>query len=258
MRSEPLDVIPLWMFFLLANGVCLLALEFGYRLGRWRHHIAAEEKETPVGAMVASILGLLAIVMAFTFNLAASRFDDRRLAVLEESNAIGTAYLRTRLLPEPQRSEIAGMLREYVDVRLRIVQNSAIPEGLARTDELIEQLWTSAMIVADKNPTVITSLFVQSLNEVIDMHGKRVFFGFYSRMSISIWLLLFSLSVVGMISTGYQSGLSGTRRSPAMFFLALAFAGMLFLIVDLDRGFEGMITVSQQSLLDLQQTMKAP
>ena len=95
-----------------------LALEGGYRLGRWRHDRPAEEKETPVGAMVGSILGLLAFLLAFTFGMAATRFEARRQAVLDEANAIGTTYLRARLLPEPQRTESAKLLREYVDVRI--------------------------------------------------------------------------------------------------------------------------------------------
>jgi hypothetical protein len=101
---------PLWVFFVGAAVSALLALEIGYRLGRWRHRRAVDEKPNPVGAMVASILGLLAFMLAFTFSLAASRFDARRQIVIEEANAIGTTYLRARLLPEPERSEIARLL----------------------------------------------------------------------------------------------------------------------------------------------------
>ena len=96
MNGEPLDFIPLWLLFL---AICLFsgfAVEGGYRFGKWRHAHAAKEKETPVNAMVASILGLLAFLLAFTFSLAASRFDARRQVVLAEANAIGTTYLRTR------------------------------------------------------------------------------------------------------------------------------------------------------------------
>jgi hypothetical protein len=101
MFSEPLDVIPLWALFFLSAAFLWLAIECGYRLGQWRHARNPDEKEQPVGAMVASILGLVALVFGFTFRLAASRFDARRMAVLEEANAIGTAFLRARLLPEP-------------------------------------------------------------------------------------------------------------------------------------------------------------
>ena len=128
LSTEPLDVIPLWAFFALATTFAMLALDGGYRLGRWRHARVAEEKDAPVGAMVGAVLALLAFMLAFTFGLAASRFDARRQVALEESNAIGTTYLRTSLLPEPQRSETAKLLREYVDVRLRAVQERNVAE----------------------------------------------------------------------------------------------------------------------------------
>jgi len=103
----------------------------------------------------------------------------------------------------------------------------------------------------------LTGLFLQSLNEVIDLQSERVFVGLRSRIPISIWVALFTLSVLGMGSMGYQAGLSGTRRSPEMPILTLAFAWVLFLIVDLDRAHEGSLRVSQQPMIDLLKTMQA-
>jgi hypothetical protein len=212
--------------------------------------------------MVGSILGLLAFLLAFTFGLAATRFDARRQTVLEEANAIGTTYLRARLLPEPQRTEVAKLLREYVDVRLPDLRQSntsqVIAQAITRSEELQEQLWSHAIAVAEKNPTVMTGLFVQSLNEMIDLHAKRVLVGARSRIPISIWAGLFGLALLGMAAMGYQMGLSATRRSPAMLGMVLGFAGVLFLIADLDRAHEGFLTVSQQALIDLQRSMHAP
>jgi hypothetical protein len=208
--------------------------------------------------MVASILGLLAFMLAFTFGLAASRFDARRQIVIEEANAIGTTYLRARLLPEPEQSEIARLLREYVDVRVRAAQQAEVNEGLARSEELHDQLWSQATAAAARDPgSIMTGLFIQSLNEVIDMHAKRLG-ALRNRIPITIWITLFGLTVFGMGSTGYQAGLSATRRSPEMLLLGLAFAGVLFLVVDLDRAHAGLLRVSQQAMLDLQQTMKPP
>ncbi|HZZ80435.1 MAG TPA: hypothetical protein VFE62_18170 [Gemmataceae bacterium] len=256
----PLDAIPLWLYFTLIVAVCLLAIESGYRFGRWRHQRAAEEKDAPVGAMVAAILGLLAFMLAFTFSLAATRFDLKRQAVLEEANAIGTTYLRTRLLPEPQRDEIADLLREYVDLRLRGVNEGNVAETVAGSEKIQTQLWSKA-IEASKNKEanpVLTALFLQSLNETIDLHAKRVQVGVRNRIPSSIWFSLFALAVISMTAIGYQSGLCFARRSPAMLGLALAFAGILYLIADLDRGREGFLVVSQQALVDVQKSMKSP
>ena len=105
--------------------------------------------------------------------------------------------------------------------------------------------------------SIMTGLFLQSLNEVINLHSERVFVGLRSRIPISIWLALFTLAVLGMASMGYQAGLSGTRRSPGMPIVTLAFAGVLFLIIDLDRASEGSLRVSQQPMIDLLKTMGA-
>jgi hypothetical protein len=259
MYSEPLDAVPLWLLFVAVCALALLALEGGYRFGRWRHVRAADEKEPPVGAMVGSILGLLAFLLAFTFGLAATRFDARRQVVLEEANAIGTTYLRSKLLPEPQRAETSRLLREYVDARVYAVQEGKLAEGVARSERLHELLWAETIKATEnKNGTpVMTSLFVQSLNETIDIHAKRVLIGTRSRIPAVIWVGLFGLALLSMVAVGYQSGLATTSRSPAMVAMVLAFGGVIMLIADLDRGSEGFLTVSQQAMLDLQKGMQA-
>lgn len=259
MNSQPLDSLSMWAFFGVGTIAAMLAVELGYRVGSWRRARAAEEKEAPVGAMVASILGLVALMLAFTFNLVASRFEARREAILDEANAIGTTWLRARLLPEPERSEIDRLLHEYVDVRLRTVAEGTYTEGITRSEAIHEELWSRAVAAAGKSSGSITvGLFLQSLNEVIDLHGRRMHVGVRGRLPMAIWEILFTLALVGMVSTGYQAGLSGTRRSPAQLLLALAFAGVLAMIVDLDRPHEGMFQVSQQALRDLQKTMQTP
>lgn len=257
MYAAPLDHVPLWLLFFLLAGASWAALEGGYRLGRWRHARTAEEKEAPVGAMVGTILGLLAFMLAFTFGLAATRFEARRQTILDEANAIGTAYLRTRLLPEPQRATSARLLREYVDVRIRAIEEGRVAEAVARSEELHESLWAEAVAAAEKQHGPITALYLQSLNETIDLHATRVQVGIRSRVPVTILGGLFALSLLGMGAVGYQSGLSATRRSPAMSGLVLAFSGVLFLIVDLDRSREGLLQVGQQAMIDVQRSMAA-
>src|SRR5262245_56224072 len=101
-----LDSLPLWGQFLITVAVVLLSVEGGYRLGRYRCRRPDPEKESSVGSMVGGTLGLLAFLLAFTFGLAASRFDARRLVLLDEVNAIGKAYLRADFLPEPRRKQV--------------------------------------------------------------------------------------------------------------------------------------------------------
>ena len=132
-----------------------------------------------------------------------------------------------------------------------------IAKAIARSEELHSQLW-SRCGRRRKEPWFDHdgAFSVQSLNDVIDLHAKRVLVGIRSRIPMSIWCVLFALTVSGMASVGYPAGLSATRRSPAMLLLVLAFAGVLFLIPDLDRGQEGFLRVSQEAMTDLQRTVQ--
>jgi len=259
MQGEgPLDILPLWAFGLGTLVLVLFAVEGGYRLGRRRWKQTEHETEAPVGAMVGASLGLLAFMLAFTFGLAAQRYDRRRDLLVDEANAIGTAYLRAEMLPE-RGAEIRRLLREYVEARLQAMRKEGVVEGIRRSERLQGQLWTEAAAVGQRNPTsIIVGLFVQSLNDVIDMHGKRLFADLRNRVPGIIWAALFSIAFFSLAAMGYHSGISGTVRSISQLAVALSFAAVIGLIADLDRPQAGTLTVSPQSLIDLQQSMSAP
>ncbi len=83
-----LDVLPLWVIFLAQLVLGWIVLEAGYRLGRWRHALSSDEKDAPVSAMVAAILGTRGVHARV--HVWPSRWDAQRQTVLEEANAIGT------------------------------------------------------------------------------------------------------------------------------------------------------------------------
>ena len=253
-----LDAIPLWAFFVLAFLLVLLSIEGGYRLGRYRLTSSEHEKEAPVGAMVAAMLGLLAFILAFTFGLAAQRFDTRRQVLLDEANAIGTTYLRTAMLPE-RGEEIRSLLRQYVDVRLETFKSNQLSEGIRRSEALQNEMWSEAVDLGQKNPSsIVVGLFVQSLNELIDLHAKRVAAGVRNRIPGPIWLALFSVAALALGAMGYHAGLVRTRRSVAIIAVGLTFTAVIGLIADLDRPTEGALKVSQQALIDAREAMKGP
>lgn len=257
MSHDVIDVIPIWVLFLFECAFSTLALEAGYRYGIRRNARGMVEKEAPVGAMVASILALFAFLLAFTFGMAADRFETRKHAILDEANSIGTTYLRARLLPEPMSSVSCRLLREYVDVRVEGIQKNTVLEAKARSEEIHELLWLETIKVAAQQPNLVTTLYIQSLNSMIDMHGVRIQAGLRNRIPAIIWVILLLLAALSMAAVGYQSGLAGTRRSPAMLVLIVAFACVMYLITDLNRPLEGFITAGQQSLLDLQTSIKS-
>ncbi len=258
MKDGPLlDHLPLWGLFFLTVVIVLLSVEGGYRLGKRRRQSGAPEKESAVGAMVAATLGLLGFMLAFTFGLAATRFDTRRYTVLDEANAIGTTYLRAALLPEPERAESRKLLREYVDVRLTAIQPGKLEQAIDESSALHERLWAQATTAAEKDPrSVPTGLFIQSLNETIDLHAKRVLVGVRNRIPGTVWVTLYLMSILSMTAIGYHEGLTSVSRSPAVLALVLTFAAVMFLIADLDRPQEGLLKVSQQPLIDLRSSFE--
>ena len=250
-----LDLLPLWGLFLAILALVLAAIEGGYRLGSYRHRQSGREKEAPVGAMVGATLGLLAFMLAFTFGMAASRFDTRKQLVLDEANAIGTTYLRASMLQE-KRDEIRALLRSYVDARLEAVRPGRVAGGILRSEELQDQMWSAATAVGLQHPdSIVVGLFVESLNEVIDLHAKRVNAALRNRIPAAIWGTLLTIAVLSLAAMGYHAGLVGTIRSIAIIVVAVTFSAVIALIADLDRPSEGALIVSQQPLIDVQQSM---
>jgi hypothetical protein len=197
--------------FLISLVVLLSATEFGRWLGTRVSDQGAEEVLTLQGA----VLGLLALMIAFTFAMALSRFEGRRDAVLNEANAIGTTALRARLLPEPH-TETLNLLREYVQVRLDITQRVPTPEefsaALSRSSEIHEALWQQAKAMAANDSGIVpTGLFIQSLNELIDDQEKRLT-ALRNRVPNVVLLALYGVAAVAGAFSGYAGGL-GKRSS---------------------------------------------
>jgi hypothetical protein len=253
-----LDAIPLWALFVATLAVALLSFEGGFWFGRRSGSVPEQQQEKVVSRVVGGILGLLAFMVAFTFGVAASHFDARRQALLEEVNAIRTAYLRADLLQDPHRSEIRNLLREYVDVRLEGRRSGKIEEAIARSEELQDRLWSQA-VAARENPSnsAFIGNFIQSLNEVISLHSRRVTAGLEVRIPDIIWFVIYGITMLAAASIGYHAGLTRSRRLPVVPALILAFSVVILLIEDLDRPLGGYLEVDQQALIDLRNKMKA-
>ena len=255
--TSPLDVLPFWALFVLAVAIMLVTAEAGYRLGVYRRARSEDEKEAPVGAMVAATLGLLAFILAFTFNLAASRFEARRDLVLREANAIGTTYLRAATLPD-RGPQIRALLRRYTDLRIEAAAAADFNSVRRQSEEVQTRLWDEAVIVSKASGnSIITGLFIESLNEVIDVHAMRIF-GLQTRIAAAIWIAMFALAAISFTAMGYHAALTQTRRSPAALAITICFAVVIVLIVDLDRPFAGLLRASQQPMIDARQGMTEP
>ena len=252
------DSIPVWLMFILTVTIIVLSVEIGYRTGVFRARKSEREREAPIDSMVGSTLGLLAFMLAFTFGMATSRYDARKQLVIDESAAIRTADLRARLIPEPQRSAIRGPLREYVDVRLQgATEPNRLAEAIKRSEEIHEILWAQLQKIGTEVSPPDRAALIAALAEVINVHTKRLNAVTQNRIHGAIWVALYSLAVLAMGMVGYRTGMSGKRSPIAIAVVAFAFAAVLTLINDLDRPQEGLLRVSQQTMVDLQTKLRS-
>ena len=130
--------------------------------------------------------------------------------MLEESNAIGTAYLRADLLPESHAADVRALFREYVDVRVAAAETGEVTEAIRRSEEIQPQLWAHAVASMRERPdSLAVGLFVQALNAVIDVHSKRVMVGVRGRIPGTIWVALYAVAFFSLGTMGYQGGLAG-------------------------------------------------
>ena len=253
-----IETIPIWGFFVGTIFIVLVAIEIGFQLGHVAHRRSEEEKESPVGAIAGSILGLLAFILAFTFGLVSDRYDARKGLIREEANAIRTAYFRADFLPEADRTVAKDLIRRYVDERIAAVHSgdmSRIQVTIAEAVQIQRQLWDMAVANArlDMNSDV-AALYIESINDLMGAHAQRIAVGM-ARIPVGIWHSLAILIVLGMLAVGYQTGIAGSRRSWAMPILAVSFSLVISLISSLDRPHSDLITVSQQPLEDVQKAM---
>lgn len=255
-EGAPLLVLGLTVIILV-----VLAAGGGVLARRWHDRgPPAREKEggEQEGYIVSGVLGLLALLMGFTFALAVDRFETRRALVLEEANAIGTTYLRTQLLEEPHRARISGLLVAYTDNRLALSRitpgQPAAPALLAQNDRLLTDLWAAT---ASAFQTIkgmdFSSAYLDSMNQLIDLDASRKA-ARGAHVPTEVFIVLVIYLVVTAAVLGYV--LVGPRgKSAAAFMLALLIMS-LFLIIDIDSPNRGGVREFQGPMQQLQKSMK--
>ncbi len=233
--------------------------EIGFRVGRRLRTRVDEPGRALDGAVQAASLGLLALLLGFSFSLVASRYDSRRDVLLREANAIGTAYLRAQLLPDPQGPESQAIFRRYVVERIRAYDlgTQAAAEAAIRSKELQDALWTRAMTAArdGRASPIFAAAVVQSLNEVIDSSEAAVT-AFENRIPQSIMALLLAVAAIAAGITGYCDGVSGRRLLLALAVQPLLVALVIGTIADMDQPFHGAVRVSRNALVRLEESMR--
>ena len=256
MTTPIFDSIPLYFIYI---GLCILmfiTFEIGYQISRRSKGIKEEVEPATLTPMIGGLIGVLGFMLAFTFSIATGQFSQRKQYVLEEANEIGTAYLRADLIDTEYKTEVKQLLRQYVDTRLQAVNSTNINNELRKSVEIHSLLWSEVSAAALARPNTNTSMMVQSINKIIDLHEMRVTAGLRNRIPISIWITLTAIAIMTMTTIGIKAGFTKPRGLVAVIPMILAFAALTLLIVDLNRPQKGLFKVGQESLISLQKSMQ--
>lgn len=237
-------------------------IEIGSWLGLHRASSTTKSIRTQLNGLQGSLLGILALLLGFTFSQSLQRFDTRSAAVVDEANAIGTTYLRLDLLPEEQREASVELMREYIETRIQagtisLDRQEERQQVIDRSIALQNDLWRIAPAAAqatDRPATV--NLYVQSLNEMIDANASRNAALGRHVPELVLFLLYGTFLLTGSL-VGYASGVSGARASRGTYVLVSLIVVLVFIIIDLDRPRRGLIEVDQSSLVELRAMAEA-
>jgi hypothetical protein len=253
--EEEIFALPLWLTSLLI----LLALAFAVWAGRklnfvWRRRFGADEPDKAVQNFIMSAsLGLLSLLLGFTFSMAVANFDKRRALVVEEANAVTTVYLLAQTYPEPSRSRLSNVLKAYVDTRLLLARGGdrGTRLRLLRRSEMLQtRIWASALVATRTSANPVGAIFLNNTQAAINVGSTRE----ATRMGHHVPVRVSAFLVVYMLVTAIVLGFSTTSTKPLVMgcTLLLLLTLSTVLILDLDRPTEGAILESQAPMVRLQ------
>lgn len=241
----------------------LLCFELGRRLGLARLARDPGGIDKGSGSVEGAVLGLLGLLLAFTFSGAGARFEERRFLIADETSAISTAYLRLDLLPAASQPQIRQLFREYLDARIAAYRNvadtPAMAAALATAGTLQEQIW-SAAVVAVRSPDAAPQaamLLLPALNEMIDVTTTRAV-AFQNHPPRVIYLLLGGVGLACALLLGYASCTTRLRSWLYILLFAATVSLTLFVILDLEFPRFGTIRIdaADQALVELGKMMR--
>ena len=240
----------------------LLFLEIGRRIAVRRMREDSGAAGEGVGAVDGAVFALLGLLIAFTFSGASSRFDTRRQLIVEETNDIGTAYLRLDLLPADLQPALRESFRRYLDMRIEVYRKlpdiAAAKDSLAKANELQKQIWRQAVVAsrAEGAQPAAPILLLPALNAMIDITTTQVMAA-QMHPPIVIFAMLFGLALAASLLAGYGLAGSKLRRWFHMVGFALVMAVAIYVILDIEYPRLGLIRVDafDQALIDLRESM---
>lgn len=258
--ADILFTIHSWLIGVVFFLTMFVSGETGFWLGAKSRVKGYEETKRRIGSLETSVLGVLGLLLGFTLAMAVSRFDTRRVLVLDEANAIGTSYWRSQTIPPPEGPAVTALLRQYVDAKLHYFDAGIDPRDLQgareRTAQLQQELWAQAAASAQRDPRSIPAgLLLQSLNLTFDLESSR-WTAFNAHVPDGVlWVDMF-VGVLAALLVGYNFGVTGRHHFISTFVLALCIATVMTVIIDLDQPRRGLIRVGEQPLTDVMEQIQ--
>jgi hypothetical protein len=253
-----LEAWPITLALVLAMALAALG---GYRTGRRLQASSGDMGRGHFTAVQGSLIGLLALLLGFTFSMSTARYEMRRQLVMDDANALTGLYLKSSLLPESRRPEFQALLWQYVEVRTGLASAGRQPTMdelagcLARAEDLHRQLWNSAREMARCEPPVRgADGLLSALVDALAVQRRRVY-AFQSRVPSPIMALLIWAAITAAGAVGFSGGLGKYHGKPACILLTLLVGGTIYVILDLDRPQSGLIRVDQTPLLQVQEML---
>jgi hypothetical protein len=216
-----------------------------------------EAEHSQESYLVGSMLGLLALLLAFSFSMAIDRYEERRHLVVQEANAIGTAYLRSQLLDEPHRTRLSGLLSQYTDNRIALgaTGRGQADRQLKVNDQLVTQIWAAVTAARDSAQAHgISTPILMTFNEVIDLDTERKVARLV-RVPAPVLLLLYGFLIMTAGVLGFV--LEERRAWIGAFVLFLLLSLYVGIVADLNRPATGNIRESQEPMRMLRQSLQS-
>lgn len=241
--------------------LALLILSFGLgyflRTKSFGSAKATSAEQGQEGLIVSAVMAVVGLLIGFTFSLSVQRFEERRMLVVTEANAIGTAYLRAQLLDEPDRTRLSNLLVAYTDNRIVLAGAQGDRKELVeRNDRLLAQIWAavSAASKTQRGQAISTPLLF-AFNDLIDHDTLRK-----TARTTQIPGLVMAMLYVFLIATAAIVGfvLSGHRQRMIAIIMLLLLTFAIGIIVDLNSPTSGSIRESQQPMLLAKQLLSQP